>query len=292
MLNRRQVLIAGALAGASGAWPLRVHAASNNVYPLKATAGGRLMLAAQVNGHAVDALLDSGAEASFLDRSFGQKIGLVGAGSVAAKGSGEKNFTVPLAKGVTLSAAGVTMRDQTIAVSDLSDVGRRLFGHPLDMILGREIFDAARLRIDIGKSQLEVLDDKTEPRGTRLETKTVNGIEVFPVRVEGEQTLAAIDTGNGTNVLVGGVYAKRRGFLTDGRAVTQDKGGGLGGETIRKVVPLKTLEVAGVTLKDVPGSIDEGDSATDLNVGIAVLKHFVITTDFRVHALWLDPVKT
>jgi len=191
-----------------------------------------------------------------------------------------------------LSAAGVTMRDQTIAVSDLSDVGRRLFGHPLDMILGREIFDAARLRIDIGKSQLEVLDDKTEPRGTRLETKTVNGIEVFPVRVEGEQTLAAIDTGNGTNVLVGGVYAKRRGFLTDGRAVTQDKGGGLGGETIRKVVPLKTLEVAGVTLKDVPGSIDEGDSATDLNVGIAVLKHFVITTDFRVHALWLDPVKT
>src|SRR5262245_62955940 len=161
MLNRRQVLIAGALAGATCAFPLQARAAGN-VYPLKPTAGGRLMIAAQVNGHAIEALLDSGAEASFLDRSVGQKIGLLGAGSVAAKGSGEKNFTVPLAKGVTLAAAGITMRDQTIAVSSLADVGRRLLGHPLDMILGREIFDAARLRIDIGRRQLEVLDARTE----------------------------------------------------------------------------------------------------------------------------------
>lgn len=290
MLNRRQVLMAGALACASGAFPLRAHAAT--VYPLKATTGGRLLIAAKVNGHDVEALLDSAAEASFLDSEVAKKIGLAGAGSVGAKGSGEKNFTVPLAKGVTLSAAGITMRDQTIAVSSLADVGKRLLGHPLDMILGREIFDAARLRIDIGRRQIEVLDDRTEPRGTRFQTKTVNGIEVFPLRVEGEEALAALDIGNGSGVLVGAPYAKRRGFLTDGRAVTQAKGGGLGGETQRRVIALKSLEVAGVTLKDVAGSIDEGDSATDLNVGISVLEHFVITTDFRVHALWLDPVKT
>jgi len=83
-------------------------------------------------------LLDSAAEATFLDSSIAQKIGLAGKGSVAAKGSGEKNFTVPLAKGVTLSAAGLTLRDQTIAVADLSDVGSRLLGHPLHMILRRD----------------------------------------------------------------------------------------------------------------------------------------------------------
>lgn len=290
MLDRRQVLIGSALAAACCALPVPSRAAT--VYPLKATKGGRLLLATQVNGHPVDALFDSAAEGSFLDRGIAQKIGLAGSESVTAKGSGEKNFTVPLAKGVTVSAAGITLRDQTIAVSDLSDVGRRLLGHPLDMILGREIFDAARLRIDIAGARLEVLDDKTQPRGTRLETKTVNGIEVFPLRVEGDEVLAAIDTGNGSHVLVGARYANRRGFLTDGRAVTQDKGGGLGGETTRKVIALKSLEVAGVTLSDVTGAIDEGDSATDLNVGISVLKHFVVTTDFRVHALWLDPVKT
>jgi predicted aspartyl protease len=136
-----------------------------------------------------------------------------------------------------------------------------------------------------------VLDDESTPRGTRLELKTLNGIEVFPVRVEGEEVLAALDIGNGSNVLVGSKYAQRRGFLTDGRTVSETAGGGLGGETRHNVIALKSLELGGVSLTDVPASIDEGDSATDLNVGISVLKHFVITTDFRVHALWLEPVK-
>jgi predicted aspartyl protease len=287
MLDRREVLIGAALATVSWAWLSRAHASS--VYPLKMTRGGRLLLATQVNGHDVEALLDSAAEASFVDTEFARKIGLAGAETVTAKGSGEKNFAVPLAKGVTLSAAGLTLLDQTVAIGDLSDVGRRLLGHPLEMILGRELFDAARLRIDIGRSELEVLDDASTPRGIRLELKTVNGIEVFPVRVEGEETLAALDLGNGSNVLVGSKYAKRRGFLTDGRTVSQTAGGGLGGETKHNVIALKSLEIAGVSLPDVAASIDEGDSATDLNVGISVLKHFVITTDFRAHALWLDP---
>ena len=91
------------------------------------------------------------------------------------------------------------------------------------------------------------------------------------MRVEGEETLAALDLGNGSNVLVGSKYAKRRGFLTDGRIVSQTAGGGLGGETKHNVIALKSLEIAGVSLPDVAASIDEGDSATDLNVGISVL---------------------
>ena len=290
MLDRRDLLIAGTLAAASCAWPALARTAT--VYPLKLTRGGRLMLATHVNGHAVEALLDSGAEASFLDRRFARRIGLAGAESVTAKGSGEKNFSVPLAKGVTLSAAGLTLRDQTVAIADLSDVGRRLLGQPLDMILGRELFDAARLRIDIGHGQLEVLGDKTEPRGQRLELKTVNGVEVFPVRVEGEEVLACLDLGNGSDVLMGSGYAARRGLLTDGRPVSQSRGGGLGGETKRSVIALESLEIAGLKLSDVPASIDAGDSATDLNVGISVLRNFVITTDFRAHALWLETVRS
>src|SRR5262245_30120533 len=121
MLDRRQLLIAGALAATSFALPQRAHAGT--VFPLKATKGGRLMVAAQVNGHAVDAMFDSAAEGTFLDRAFAQKIGVAGAGSATVKGSGEKNFSTPLAKGVTLSALGITLRDQTVAIGDLSDVG-------------------------------------------------------------------------------------------------------------------------------------------------------------------------
>lgn len=288
MLERREfLLLAGALAAASCTSPRGVR---SKAYPLKLTRGDRQLIETRVNGHAVEALLDSAAEASFIDRAFARSIGVVDAESVRAKGSGERNFDVPLAKGVTLSAAGITLRDQTVAISDLTDVGQRLLGHPLPMIFGRELFDAARLRIDIGRSELQVLSDKVEPGGTRLQTKTVNGIEVFPVRVEGEEVLAALDTGNGSQVLVGARYAQRHGFLTDGRSMTKEKGGGLGGETLRTIVPLRSLEIAGLTLTNVPGAIDEGDSATDLNVGMSVLRYFVITTDFRQHALWLEPI--
>lgn len=289
MLVRREFLMAGALA--SACWVCPPPARASSVYPLKLTRGDRLMLAAQVNGHPVEALLDSAAEASFLDRRFAREIGLAGSESVTAKGSGEKNFEVLLAKGVTLGAAGLTFRDKTVAIADLSDVGQRLLGHRLDMILGRELFDAAALRIDIGRRELEVMDDRAKPRGIRLELKTVNGIEVFPVRVEGEEVLAAFDLGNGSNVLVSGSYARRRGLLTDGRAVSQDRGGGLGGETQRSVIALKSLEIAGRTLTNVAASVDEGDSATDLNIGISVLRHFVIVVDYGARALWLQAVR-
>jgi len=101
MPDRREVLTAGALAAASWIWSPLTRAASEggssatgspahaaNVYPLKLTRGDRLLLAAQVNGHDVEALLDSAAEASFLDRAFAQRIGLAGQESATAKGSG------------------------------------------------------------------------------------------------------------------------------------------------------------------------------------------------------------
>jgi len=287
--GRRRLLAAGLLASAASCWPLAACAAAFPSFPLKPTPGGRLLIAATINGHPVEALLDSAAEASFVDSAFARQAGLVDSESVTAKGSGESNFSAQLSKGVALGAAGILMQDQTVAITDLADVGQRLLGHPLHMILGRELFDAARLRIDIVARTLEVLPDDTEPRGQRLPLKTVNGIELLPVSVEGHEVLAALDTGNGSNVLVGSSFAKRHGLLTDGRRITREEGGGLGGKTERRVVTSKSLEIAGLTLRDLPGSIDEGDSATDLNIGVSVLRHFVVTTDFRAHAVWLQP---
>ena len=72
MLDRRDFLITGALAAASWVWPPQ--ARSSSVYPLKLTGGDRLLFATQVNGHAVEALLDSAAEASILDSDASRAI--------------------------------------------------------------------------------------------------------------------------------------------------------------------------------------------------------------------------
>jgi len=250
------------------------------------------MVDARINGHPVRALLDSAAESTLIDRKAAASLQISGGTSVTGQGSGAENFEAAEVKGVTLEAFGVAMKDQTVAVLDLSDVGRRLLGHPLDVVLGREIFDAARLRIDIDGKRITVVgrDPKQVPRGVELALVTEHGIETIPVRVEDHETVrATFDTGNGSEVLIGSKLADKLHLLSDGRPSKLSAGGGLGGELQRKVVTLRTLEIAGQRLTDVVAAIDTRPSASDVNIGISVLRHFLITTDFAQHVVWLEP---
>jgi len=259
-------------------------------YPVALTRGSRLLVDARVNGQAVKALLDSAAEATLIDPAFAGALKLASGTTVMGQGSGDASFDAALIKGVELQVFGVTLPDQTVAVTELADVGRRLLGQPLDVILGREIFDAARLRIDIEGRRITVMPRDTVPPGIRLELTTENGVETLPVRLEdaGEQR-AVFDLGNGSEVLVGSKLAARLHLLTDGRQVSSARGGGLGGETSRQLIPLHSLEVAGRTFREVPAAIDSQPSAADLNIGVSILRHFVITSDFAAHTLWLQP---
>jgi len=274
---------------APAAWPGSPSAAPGS-YPVALTRGSRLLVDARVNGHAVKALLDSAAEATLIDPAFAGALQLASGTTVTGQGSGDASFDAALIKGVELQVFGVTLPDQTVAVTELADVGRRLLGQPLDVILGREIFDAARLRIDIEGRRITVMPRDTVPPGIRLELTTENGVETLPVRLEGAGAQRAVfDLGNGSEVLVGSKLAARLHLLTDGRQVSSARGGGLGGETSRQLIPLHSLEVAGRTFREVPAAIDSQPSAADLNIGVSILRHFVITSDFAAHTLWLQP---
>jgi Aspartyl protease len=259
-------------------------------FALTLTRGSRLMVDARINGRPVRALLDSAAEATLIDRGFAHTLKLHGGQEVSGQGSGQSSFGAALINGVRLEALGLSLGDQTVAVTDLTDVARRLLGHRIDVILGREIFDAARLSIDIDGRRIAVVPRDSEPRGVRLELVTEHGVETVPVRVEsGAPVRATFDLGNGSRVLIAAPLADRMGLLTDGRRVAADQGGGLGGEATRQFIVLRSLEVAGRSFADVPASIDPQSSASDINIGVAILRHFWITTDFASHAVWLDP---
>jgi hypothetical protein len=248
------------------------------------------MVDAEVNGRAVHALLDSAAEMTLIDRDFARALKLGAGETVAAQGSGAASFDANLINGVQLRVFGVSLANQTVAVVDLGDVGHRLLRRKLDLILGREIFDAARLRIDIEGRQIRVLTADSKPLGVYLPLTTEHGVETIPMRVENVGPVqGTFDLGNGSEVLVGEALARRLQLLTDGRTVTTGRGGGLGGETVRQRFALYSLEVAGQRFTDVPAAIDAHSSASDLNIGVTILRHFVITTDFAGHAVWLEP---
>jgi len=260
------------------------------VYPLTLTRGSRLMIEAKVNGHPVSALLDSAAEATFLDRGFAHSLGLKGGETVAGQGSGQSSFETALVNGVTLEALGLSLADQTVGVTDLGDVGRRLLGHPIDVILGREVFDAARLAIDIDGHSIAVVTRAHEPRGVRLELVTEHGIETVPASVPGSAPVrATFDLGNGSQVLISRALAEKLKLLGAGNAARTERGGGLGGETERQIVTLPYLELVGRRFTGIEAAVDPQPSASDLNVGVSVLRHFRITTDYAQHAVWLEP---
>src|SRR5580704_16298631 len=179
-------------------------------YPLTPTRGGRLLVTVRVNQVPVEALLDSAAEMSFIDPALARRLKLSAAAAVAAQGSGAQAVAAGLVSGVRLEAFGLTLSDQTMAITDLADVGARLLHRRIDMILGREVFDAARLQIDIAHHRLRVVSGTGEPRGIRLPLTTQRGIETFGVRLEGgDPVQAALDLGNGSQVLVGAGLAAR-----------------------------------------------------------------------------------
>jgi predicted aspartyl protease len=249
----------------------------------------RLFIPVTVNGTRVVALLDSAAEMSVVDDALARRLRLRPGADQAVNGTGGAE-TGRFVHGLRLSAAGVRLPATTAIELDLGDLSRRLIGRPVALVLGRELFDSSRLKIDLRRLTLAAVRGSRAPRGERFALVTRRGVESFPVSIEGnEPAPAEFDLGNGSGVLVGRAYAERIGLTAPGRIVGRAEGGGFGGRVTRDLVILKSLRIGSRAFENVPAAIDATAHAADVNVGTSILRHFVITTDFPQHALWLEP---
>ena len=101
---------------------------------------------------------------------------------------------------------------------------------------------------------------------------------------------ATFDLGNGSHVLIGRAYAERTGLLTDGRPVVVRTRRRTRRRVRRQVVMLRSLEIAGRRFNPGAGARSTPQpTASAVNIGVALLRHFVITTDFAARAVWLQP---
>lgn len=260
-------------AGAASAEPLETH-------------DNRLFLPVVVNGQTATALLDSAAEMTILDDDFAAGLGIAGTGEATAHGSGAAAMEARFADHVAIEAAGVSL-EARVGILDLGEVSARLIGRPVDMLLGRDLFDNAVLRIDIAGGTIALFEGA--PGGVPLPLSEHRGTPAIPASIEGHAPVQAVfDLGNGSEVMVGRAYAERIGLLRPDRIVDRRSGGGLGGAREREIVSLRALTVAGRTFRDVRAAIDPGETASDLNIGTSILRHFLIVTDFAGHRIWLE----
>lgn len=247
---------------------------------------GRLFIQARINGVTTEALLDSGAESSLIDPVLAKKAGLAEGEKVQLKGSGgEQEVTV--VSGVRIEALGLVIPSAEIAVVDLTNLSARLLKRPTVAIVGREVFDAAPIRIDLLNGDVRALAKNERPGGMRLPLTEEKGIETIPVMIGKTKTQAVLDFGNGSDVLISKELAAQMKLKPVGKV----KGGGFGGEVERDVVILPKLLLAGRTFRDVHASVDETSSRAALNIGTPILKNFVVTADYKGRTAWFEPIK-
>ena len=245
---------------------------------------GRLFIQARINQVPTEALLDSGAEATLVDPTLAAKAKLPEGQAQVMKGSGG---TAParIAEGATVAALGIELHPEVVVVLDMTDLSTRLVKRPTQAIVGRELFDAARLQIDFNRKSIDIVDRARTPPGRKLRLTAHSGIEGVPVLADGAPAQAEFDLGNGSDVMISRDLAKKLRLKIIGKKA----GGGIGGAVERDFVRLGSLEVAGRKFRNVTAVIDDQPSHNDMNVGTAILKNFLITTDFRDRAVWLAP---
>lgn len=247
---------------------------------------GRLFIAAKINGVASEALLDSGAEASLVDPGLAKAARLRDGQPIKIKGSGG-TADAQIVGDVTIEALGVKIMPEVVVVTDLGDLSQRLLKRPTRMIVGRELFDSARLALDLRAGTIGVADATVTPRGRRVALTGRAGIEAIPAAVNGARVLAEFDLGNGSNVLISRALAQRLRL----RVVGRRPGGGIGGAVDRDLVRIKQLTVAGVAFRNVVAAIDDQPNSAPVNIGSSILKNFRIVTDFKRRVVWLDAIK-
>lgn len=246
---------------------------------------GRLFIKARINGVETEALLDSGAEASLVDSKLAAAAGLSGGQKVTLKGSGGEQ-QITLVEGVRIEALGKAIFGASVAVLDLGELSKRLIKRPTSAIVGRELFDAARIRIDLAGADVRAIDADEKPAGALLALGEDKGIETIPIMLGDVPVRAVLDYGNGNRILVSRELSTSLGLKPIGKA----RGGGIGGEVERDVVILPQLLLAGQAFRELEAEVDETSSRAGLNIGTSILRHFVVTLDFAGRQAWFEPV--
>ena len=257
-----------------------------------------IMLRGRVGGVETDILLDSGAGMTVLDEAFAKKLGLESSGALPAQGVGGTT-TAGLVQGVTLELGDLKLGPMTAVTLDLSQIAGRM-GRDLPVILGKEVFHALVVDMDYPNARIRFLDPENyayDGQGHRLEVMPADdGHKLVKLAVEGlPEASYMLDTGQGGALTMFRKYTDDNRLL-EARRQTEVLGGGVGGMIKAKMARLRTVDIAGYRLTDVPAAFQRQDvgGAFDTarlagNLGAGILNRFRVTFDYSRDCLWLEP---
>lgn len=188
------------------------HAAGRSAAPAQLTRGAQnhLLLRAQVNGHALTLLVDTGADLSFLPTDRAQALEI--------RSSGEQGFSggrwFPLATVQNFQAGGAQLGHTTFALYNPSETGPipGRVGKAADGVIGLDLLRRFRAVIDCHARQMFFRTDRSASLGLPATTRTSGFVQIpmqenrsrnltVPCTLRGKAGRLVVDTGAFVTVL-------------------------------------------------------------------------------------------
>lgn len=308
MITRRALLARLGVLGAAGAgaWLLRQHiwspapaviyapgAASSGWLPL-ADYPGLVAVEAEIAGAMAWVLVDSGAQASVIDRRFARALGLETALSPPMIAFGV-NGAPQVGRSV-----GAPLRLGELSAPKLRALELDLGGLPsfdgrvIRMIVGRDLLRSAVLDIDFSERRLAFRPaaPTLPPDAVNVPVRRVRQGLHAEVEVEGVTVEVLIDTGASAGLALGAQAAERAGLLRPGREMRWSRSVTFGGVSRDRQVTARAVRFAGRTIQDLPVQVftsSRPDMLPDGLLGVGLLERFRVVLDLARGRLDLIP---
>lgn len=287
----------GGAAMASKAAAARTLPAPDVEIPFRVVQGNRIFLNVGIGRENVWAMLDSGASATVIDLRLARRLGLLGqAKAIAARGAGGEGEGQSLGP-QTLNLGPIGLEGIEAVALDLRGVEESL-GHPLPMIVGKDILDRLVVRFDWDRSRLGLTSParyRPPPGAKMIELGREGELRTIALRVGAFAPLNALfDLGNGGNVSLPRTYWTERGALS-AAPFAPWRFGGFGGEQPSRMITVDRVEIGPLRLRKVPVMLSEYRPATGIeeaNVGMGVFRRYIFAVDLHRDRLIIErPVR-
>lgn len=247
-------------------------------------------------GHPVRIVVDSGAQFSAIDRGLAEQLGLPQALTLPMMAygvSGEPSLTHTVR--FDLSLPGLSIAGMRAAVLDIATLSAAT-GREFQMLLGRDVLRGLVLDADYPRDRVRFLLPGAfqPPRDAReVPLKLVGGAPMTTVRVESAPPVEVlVDTGATGLLALSAQTAREAGLLAPGRRVVEAHSVSLGGVSIDQMVRARTVEAAGLVLRNVDVQIYSPSAGGPIPRGLlgsGLFRRYRIALDLRGGRLFLIP---
>ncbi len=259
----------------------------------------RILVQVMLNGSGPYTMIFDTGGANTITPMVQHQLNLASQGREIGEGAGSTAFPIHTVHMRSLELGGLALADQKFMVIDLAKI-RRAFGFAhLDGIIGLEVLERARVRVDFDNQRMVLLESSSPEklRGGRVIPFLLSDEKpVIEGTINGKAAKILIDTGDRSNLTLFKNFAHASNleelFARRERVIT---GLGLGGPIPGKIAALQSVNLGGQQIDNVlsrlPLTTGGYFARSDLSAsaGIGLLKAFNLEFDYQKKQLTLLP---